>query len=136
MKPIKWSKYSKSRLMQSFAHQNVPKEWADNLSGYLLEGFPPGSFFTHLLANDALGMIGTSHTNNTIPALKTVANWLNSQMYPGTFHGSRKAVELWLAKTPKERREALEKMRLVYTEEEEIVMILKDEPALEPAFRP
>lgn len=135
MKFAKYSRYSKSKLMQSFAYHEVPKEWADNLSGYLLEGFPPGSFFTFLLSNNAMGMVATSHPNNTIVALKKVVTWLNSQTYPGTFHGSPGAVKSWLAMSQKKRRANLEKMNLVYTEEAEILMILKDAPVLEPDFR-
>jgi hypothetical protein len=129
------SKYSKSKLMDSFARQDVPKEWAEILANYLAYGFHPGSFFAAFLSNDAMGMIGASHTNNTVPAMKTVMKWLSMQTYPGTYHGSPAAVKKWLAMTPTQRRKHLEKTNLIYTEKQEIVMILKDEPVLEPDFR-
>lgn len=126
------TKYSIGKLMDSFAHEGIPKEWADILLNYLVHGFQPGSFFTHLLSNNAMGMIGASHEQNTMRALKSVVKWLSMQPFPGTFHGSPKAVKKWLAMKPSQRRKHLENIDLIYTEMQEIMLVLKDEPVLDP----
>ena len=125
---MKLTKYSKARFMSNLAYYNVPKEWAETMYGYLVEGYPPGSFFTALLSNDAMEMIARSHPGNTITELKTLVTWLNNRAPSYTFYGSPEKVKAWLALSPKKRRAALEEQNLIYSEKEEIGMVLREDP--------
>lgn len=127
------TKYSKNRLLNTFAQWEVPKEYADPLYNYLVFGFYPGSFWAAALANDFQGAIMRSHPANTIGALKAAVGWLNDTLEHGVAWGDYHAVEHWLREmTPAERRSVLESNRLVYTEQEEMVLVLRDEPTHEP----
>lgn len=130
---MKLTKYSADKLMNSLATHNVPKDWSESIYNYLVHGFQPGSFLTHLLSNDAMGMIGSSHPMNKIDTMKCLVQWL-SRCPVGVFHGSRKAVESWMKKSPKQRRKFLETHRIIYTEQEEIMLVLKEEPRLHVPF--
>jgi len=50
----------------------------------------------------------------------------------GTTHGSYEVVDTWLKMSAEERRAILEALGLIYSEQTEIVMILKDVPTHEP----
>jgi hypothetical protein len=128
---MKLSKYSKSRMFSTFRDYNVPGEWSNVLFNYLVHGLDPGSFFTALFANDAMAAIGHSHTSNTIVSLKTVVSWLQEYMTEGEAFGSYQKVEAWLTMPSNQRRKVLETLRLIYTEQEEIMLILKDEELVE-----
>lgn len=130
---MKLSENSKNRLYTSFAEYEVDKEWAEIMFNYLVHGFPPGSFFTSLLANDMFSAMAHSHPANTIAALKRLVTWMMSCM-PGHSYGSYDAVTAWLKLTAETRREVLERLRLIYSEQDEVVMILKDEKIPQPFF--
>ena len=126
--------HSRNRLLSTFALHEVPKECADPLYNYLVHGFQPGSFWTAVLSNDFMAAIGSSHPANTVWALKNTVTWLNSTLEHGVAWGTPEAVQHWLQMTPNERRLVLESNRLVYTEREEVILILKDTPTVEPVL--
>ena len=126
--------HSKNKLYQSFSDYKVPKEFADVMYNYLVHGLPPGSFFTALLANDAMGAIGHSHPSNTIEALKNLVTWIKNNLRHNVGYGSYEIVHEWTRRDIGYRRSVLEASRLVYTEQDEIVMILKGEKTSEPFF--
>lgn len=128
------SKHSKNNFYKSFALYEVPKEFADPIYNYLVHGFHPGGFFHALLANDFAGAIGRSHPANTITALKALVAWLVNELPTDTAWGSYNAVGHWLKMTEADRRSVLERQHLIFTEQDEIVKILKDEKTEEPFF--
>lgn len=129
---MKLSKYSKNKLLETLAQYEVPKEYADPVFNYLVHGYHPGGFWNAVFANDFMGAMARSHPANTIVALKKTVSWMMNHLINGTTHGSYEVVDAWLKKTPAERREVLEALGLVYSEQSEIVMILKDVPTYEP----
>ena len=129
---MKLSKHSRNKLLETFAQYEVPKEYADPIFNYLVDGFHPGSFWNSVFANDFMGAMARSHPANTIVALKKTVSWMMNHLINGTTHGSYEVVDAWLKKNPAERREVLEALGLVYSEQSEIVMILKDVPTHEP----
>lgn len=130
---MKLSKYSQVRLYNSFKEYDVAKSFADPIFNYLVHGYSPGGFFTSLLANDCVGAIGRSHPANTITALKTLTTWIVNEM-PKASWGNYATVSSWLKTPPEERREILEMCQLIYTEKEEVVLILKGEKPTERIF--
>ena len=126
------TEHSRNRLLNTFALHQVPKEYADPLYNYLVHGFHPGSFWTAVLSNDFMAAIGSSHPANTVWALKRAVTWLNDTLEHGVAWGTPDAVEHWLQMTPEDRRQVLESNRLVYTEYDELILILKDTPTVEP----
>ncbi len=129
---MKLTEYSRNRLLSTFALHGVPKEYADPLMNYLVHGFQPGSFLAAVLTNDFMGAIMRSHPANTVGALKKTVAWLNDTIEHGVAWGTPEAVQHWLLMTPEDRRLVLETNHLVYTEREEVILILKDTPTVEP----
>ena len=125
------SKYSKNKLMQTFQHWNVPKDFAEPFYNYLVYGWTPGSCFTSVLANDFVSAISRSHPSNTINAFKSLVGWMRDTM-PIEAYGSYANVDKWTELNPDQRRIILERTGLVFTSKEEVVKILKDEPSHEP----
>lgn len=124
--------HSKNKLLETLAQYEVPKEYADPVFNYLVHGYHPGGFWNAVFANDFMGAMARSHPANTIVALKKTVSWMMNHLINGTTHGSYEVVDAWLKKNPAERREVLEALGLVYSEQSEIVMILKDVPTHEP----
>lgn len=108
------------------------REYADPLYNYLVHGFSPGSFWTAVLSNDFMAAIGSSHPANTVPALKKAVTWLNNTIEHGVAWGTPEAVQHWLQMTPEDRRLVLETNHLVYTGQEEVILLLKETPTVEP----
>lgn len=125
---------SKYKLYKSLSEYQVDKDYADPIYNYLVHGYNPGSFFTSVLANDLIDAISRSHPANTIPALKNLVCWIVNELPEGITHGSYETVEAWTKMSGEERRVVLEQRRLIYTEQDEIVRILKGEEAVEPMF--
>ena len=125
------SKYSKNKLMQTFQHWDVPKDFAEPFYNYLVFGWTPGSCFTSVLANDFVSAISRSHPSNTINAFKALVGWMCDTM-PVEAYGSYENVSKWTTLNPEQRRIVLEQTGLVFTSKEEVVKILKDEPSHEP----
>ena len=116
--------YSKNRLLNTFVHWQVPRDFADPIYNYLVHGFHPGGFFAALLSNDATATIVRSHPANTVEGLKSLAQWILNHLPRDEVWGSREVVEAWLAKPDLERRLILERLRLVFTEQEELLLAL------------
>jgi hypothetical protein len=125
---------SKYKLYNSFKSYNVDKDYADPIYNYLVHGYNPGSFFTSLLANDFMGAVSRSHPGNTIPALKNLVTWIVNELPIGVTHGSYEIVDAWTKLSTEERRVVLEQRRLIYTEKDEVIKILKGVKAVEPVF--
>jgi hypothetical protein len=125
------TKYSHNRLMQTFERWDVPKEFAEPFYNYLVWGFRPGSCFEAVLANDFAKAMARSHPGNTVPAFKALVGWIDSTV-PEEAVGSYLKVKAWCGINPEQRRIILEDCGLIYTEKEEVVMILKDLPTTEP----
>ena len=129
---MKLSKHSKNKFMGTFSQYEVPKDYADPIFNYLVHGFHPGGFWNAVLANDFMGAMARSHPANTVPVLKKTVSWIMNHLVNGTTHGSYEVIDKWLKTPVEERRELLEALGLVYSEQQEIVLILKDEPTHEP----
>jgi hypothetical protein len=125
------SYHSKNKLMQTFAHWDVPKDFAEPFYNYLVFGYTPGSCFTSVLANDFASAISRSHPSNTINAFKALVGWIRDTM-PEKAYGSYEKVAKWTELNPEQRRIILEHDGLVFTSKEEVIKILKDEPSTEP----
>lgn len=121
------SKYNKHKIMETFKHWNVPKDFAEPMYNYLVYGYYPGSCFTSVLANDFLGAMFRSHPSNTVDAFKKLAGWMTDTI-PRQAQGSYSAVEDWVKLSEDERRNVLLNCGLIHTTEEETWLILKDEP--------
>jgi hypothetical protein len=130
---MKITVYSNNRLRETCNSWGVPGDLADPMLNYLVYGYAPGSCFTAVLANDFFGAIRSSHPANTIEAFKNLAGWIND-CFPKESYGCYEAVEHWLLLSESQRRTILERCRLIYTEQEEIIMTLKNEPDREPVL--
>ena len=125
--------YSHGLLTESARGWDVPQDFAGPMLNYLVYGYEPGSCFTAVLANDFAGAIGHSHPRNTIEAFKALVGWIHA-CFPREAHGSLTQVSHWLLLTTAERRAILERCHLIYTEEEEIMITLKDDRVREPVL--
>ena len=130
---MKLSEHSRNRLMETFKLWDVPKDFADPMYNYLVHGYSPGSCFTSVLANDFAGAIARSHPANTIEAFKALTGWINDTM-PAEAFGSYKEVSDWCYLKGNARREILEGLNLVYTVEDEIMLVLQGECTHEPVL--
>ena len=128
---MKLQKYSRNRLMETFAQWHVPKDFADPMYNYLVHGFDPGSFFRSVLANDFVGAIRRSHPSNTLEAKKALAGWIVDTV-PFEARGDYVKVDNWCKLSEDERRATLEKHNLVFSTEDEAIMILSGTPTTEP----
>jgi hypothetical protein len=130
LKEMNLTKYSRNKLLETFKHWSVPKDFADPMFNYLVYGYQPGSCFTSVLANDFSGAIMRSHPGNTVTAFKALAGWINDCV-PSMARGSYDVVKAWTNLSDNQRRAVLEGKGLIFTSEEESWMILKDEPVKE-----
>ena len=131
---MKISKYSKNHFMRLAADWEAPKDYVDPIYNYLIHGLEPGSFFSAVLANDFFKAMQHSHPVNSVNGLKNLTGWIRSTMGYGIFWGSEAVVKQWLKLTDAERRERLEALNLVYSEKDEIIMILREHRTVEPYF--
>jgi len=123
--------YSRNRLYETFSKWDVPRDFADPMANYLIYGYQPGSFFTYVLANNFAKAILSSHPGNTMEALKHLVGWMRDTL-PEITWGNYDKVDGWCDMPWAMRRPILEKHRLIYTEKEEIMLILKEESTVEP----
>jgi len=98
---------------------------------YLVYGFEPGGFFTSVFANDFAMAMQRSHLANSVEELKYLCGWILNAC-PTEAWGSYDKVRAWLKMDEKQRRQILEECELVYTEEQEIMMTLRNTFAPEP----
>ena len=127
------TKYSRNRFLDSMVHWHIPKDYVDPIYNYLVYGLNPGGFFTSVFANDFMMAMTRSHPANTIEALKTVSGWITNAC-PEQAWGSYDLVRAWQSMDPKQRRVHLVEWDLVYTEQQEIMLALKNERTVEPFF--
>jgi hypothetical protein len=127
---MKLSEYSQAKIQRTFDHWRVDKDFSDPIYNYLVYGYAPGSCFTSVLANDFFRAVQRSHPANTITAFKNLSGWILDVM-PKEAFGTYATVEAWTKLTQEERRTVLESHRLIYTEEEEMILILSGKPVEE-----
>lgn len=127
------TKHSRNLLLESMSYWSISKEYVDPIYNYLVYGWQPGSFFTAVFANDFVIAMTRSHPANTIEALKHVSGWIINSC-PRVAWGSYQKVDAWLAMDGSQRRKHLQDHGLVYTEQEEIVLALKNKLTVEPVF--
>lgn len=130
---MKLSEHSRNRLMETFKTWDVPKDFAAPFYNYLVHGYSPGGCFTSVLANDFAGAIGSSHPNNSIEAFKALVGWLGASA-PTESYGSYEAVTKWTKLDTAERRAILERDHLVFTKEDEMMLVLQGERTQEPVL--
>lgn len=99
---------------------------------YLVYGFEPGGFFSGWYANDATAILHC-HPANSVEALKDLTKWMVNAM-PHESWGSREKVRAWTKMEDAQRREILEQCDLIYPEEEEIMLTLRNTHTQEPHF--
>ena len=128
------TKYSRNHFMETLNKWSVPQEYADRMFEYFVCGLEPGSFFTAVLANNFTAAMASSHPANSILGLKNLAGWMRSTMTHGKAWGDYKTVKKWLAMSEFERRAVLVEHRLLYSEQQEIMLALKNERTVEPFF--
>ena len=128
------SEHSRNRLLHTFSLWDVPQEYRGHVYGYLVQGWPPGSFYTAVFANDFAGAMAHSHPSNRIDTLKYLSGWIQSHM-PEQARGSYDAVGTWLKMIPEDRRMILEQCNLIYTTKDETWLILKNEHTSDPYDR-
>jgi hypothetical protein len=129
---MKLTTHSKNKFMGTFAQYEIPREYADPIFNYLVYGYHPGGFWNAVFANDFMGAMARSHPANSVAALKKTVSWIMNHLVNGVTHGSYEVVKEWLKMSAEERRAILEAVGLIYSEQTEIVMILKDVPTHEP----
>ena len=120
------TKFSRNRMMLSATRWTVPRDYFDPLYNYLVHGYEPGSFWTAVLANDFMRAMQHSHPSNSIEALKHVVGWIRDS-FPQESYGNIFMVEDWVNRSAHDRRQILESARMIYTEQEEIMLGLKGE---------
>jgi hypothetical protein len=125
------SKLNRDRVMLTASRWTVAREYFDPLYNYLVYGFEPGSFWTSVLANDFMGAIQRSHPANDIPALKHAVGWIQDSFPQGSY-GDYRSVRYWVNMDPLERRLTLEHHRILLTEQEEIMALLRGQRSEEP----
>jgi hypothetical protein len=125
------SKHSRNRILRTFAHWDVSRDFADPFYNYLVFGWTPGSCFTSVLANDFVGAMQRSHPSNTVNAFKSLVGWMCDTM-PEEAYGSYEKVKCWCNINEEQRRIILEKEHLIYTKEDEVMLVLGGEATFEP----
>jgi hypothetical protein len=101
------------------------------MANYLVYGYEPGGCFYAVLANNFFAAIQSSHPANTVEAFKCLVGWINDCM-PSEAYGSDNRVSEWCCLPEGHRRAILEKYELIYTEQEEVMLALRDESTIEP----
>lgn len=129
---MKLTAHSQNRLWESLHHWRVPADYAEPMFNYLVYGFEPGGFFKGWYANDASSII-RSHPGNSVEGLKDLMKWMLNCM-PEPAWGTHNNVNNWLKMKDEDRRFVLEHCKLIYTEQEEIFMLLKNTPTEKPMF--
>ena len=130
---MKFTKYNRNRLLNTFKEWHVDREFAEPMYNYLVHGYSPGGCFTSVLANDFAGAIQRSHPANTVNAFKALAGWMQNYV-PHCAKGSYSNVDGWCYMDSDKRRKILEDLGLIYTEEEEVMLVLRNTYTQEPVL--
>jgi len=125
--------HSRNRFLDSLVHWHIDRDYVDPIYNYLVYGFEPGGFFTSVFANDFLMAMQRSHPANSVEQLKNISGWILNSC-PVEAWGSYDTVQAWLKMDAKHRRQLLEDWSLVYTEQEEIMLALRNTYTREPVF--
>ena len=128
---MKLTPYSRNKILKTFEHWRVPKDFAEPMYNYLVHGFNPGSCFSAVLANDFARAMLASHPANTVEAFKALANWV-ADVVPREARGSFNNVGVWCSLPTSTRRSILEDHEIILTEAEEVWMTLQSAPTREP----
>ena len=128
---MKLSEHSRNRLLHSFSLWDVPQEYHQHVSDYLVNGWDPGGFYTAVFANDFMSAVIRSHPGNQIDTLKSLAGWISNTM-PTAAWGSYDRVRTWLRMSPEDRRMVLEQCDLIYDTKTEMWLVLKNEHTTNP----
>jgi len=126
-------KCSRNNILETFKRWDVPKDFADTMYNYVVYGFNPGSCFTAVLANDFHRAIGSSHSANTVNSFKSLSGWI-TEFLPTEAHGSYQAINNWSKLDDKQRRAVLEHNDLIFTLEDEMMLVLQGEHTDEPVL--
>ena len=127
---MKLTTFSEQRLRRSLSNYSVYGDFADPLYNYLVHGYYPGGFFSGVLANDYVGAMSRCHPGNHIEYIKALCSWLVN-CCPESAWGGHQTLRSWCDADPEERRAALEAANLIFTEEQEVYLILRGEPVTE-----
>ncbi len=103
-----------NKFGKSFSHFSVSDEKQQVLFDYVVNGMPPGSFFTAVLSNDLFKAAITSHPLNQWGEIIDMCKWIKN-MSPYKCWGSAEKVEEWLALTQDQRITICENCGLVAT---------------------
>ncbi len=117
------TKINRNYVIDGARTWKVDREYFDPIYNYLVLGYDPGSFFTALLANDAMGAIQRSHPGNKIPNLKNLVGWIQDRA-PRESFGDYKKVYAWTKLPAEDRRKILEDRRFLLDEKTEVMMVL------------
>jgi hypothetical protein len=120
---MKLTIHSLNKLNKTFGKHTVELEYREIIKNYIIHGFDPGSFFVALFANDAWSAIVKSHNANTMTALKDVVQWIY-EYCPKEACGSYEKVRNWCDLSSDDRRSIIENVGLIYTEDEEVLLLL------------
>lgn len=129
---MKISEHSKRRFYVNAKGWDVPEEFIGPVFNYFVYGLEPGSFYKSLLANDMFSAMNSCHPNNNVIGIKNLTGWLVNTGLRGTAFGNYGVVAEWLGKADSDRRKWLERVSLLYTEEEEVLKILREDPYDKP----
>lgn len=122
---MKLGRYSDGRLRNSMNNWGVTGDFEEPLYNYLVHGFFPGGFFAGVLANDFVSAMSRCHAGNHIESIKGLCGWLVN-CCPDSAWGDYQTVNRWTESSSDERRDILLKHNLIYSEQDEIILILKD----------
>ena len=128
---MKLSEHSRNRLLHSFSRWEVPQEYCQPVRDYLVNGWDPGSFYTAVLANDLMSAVIRCHPSGRIAELGGLAGWVLNVM-PDAAWGSLDQVRTWLNMSDEDRRTVLEQAQLIYTTQDEMWLVLKNEETVNP----
>ena len=121
------SKHSRERLLASSEAYIVLYDHFSVIYNYLIFGYPPGSFWHSVLANDFFKAMSHSHPANSVLDLKNTTTWILNAL-PTESYGDYNKVRNWCNSSAEYRRLRLENRHLIYTEEEETMLLLSSSP--------
>lgn len=113
----------------TFEKWDVPIEWQAELFNYLARGLPPGSFHRECFSNNLMAAVRASHNSNTWPAIRVMMLWMQD-FAPAESWGHPDRVDKWLSLSNAERKDILIRMRLVLTDEDTVLYVLRAKNSL------
>lgn len=120
--------HSKDIFLSTMANYSINTANIGPIYRYFIMGFPPGGFFTSVLANDFANAMIRCDQHTHIESLKNLVHWLHSRPMYGIAWGDYEIVNKWSRLNGNKRRKHLEAFGLIYPEKEEIILALKNAP--------